>query len=295
MKKILIFGGYGFIGHKLYEGLKNIFVVKRYSSLKSNIYSIKYNHSNFYKIINSFRPDIIFFLSGTSHPDYRNKNHKKDLIKTNLVLQDMLTALKNNDFKGKFFYFSTIGVYGSSNKKKVNEKNKLNPESFYTLSKQLAEKQCIFFSNTFDLNINILRICSIFGPGLERQIIYKIIHLILSKSQSLSFLGNKNDKREFLFVDDLIFLIKKIIKSDIKNEIMNVGSNKHYKISELVNKLQKILKTNKQIYFKNKLKSPKFAILNNSKLNKLIKLKKNFDISIGLKKTAQYYKNKLND
>tara|TARA_B100001093_G_scaffold148985_1_gene141724 strand:+ start:248 stop:1135 length:888 start_codon:yes stop_codon:yes gene_type:complete len=295
MKKILIFGGYGFIGHKLYEGLKNIFVVKRYSSLKSNIYSIKYNHSNFYKIINSFRPDIIFFLSGTSHPDYRNKNHKKDLIKTNLVLQDMLTALKNNDFKGKFFYFSTIGVYGSSNKKKVNEKNKLNPESFYTLSKQLAEKQCIFFSNTFDLNINILRICSIFGPGLERQIIYKIIHLILSKSQSLSFLGNKNDKREFLFVDDLIFLIKKIIKSDIKNEIMNVGSNKHYKISELVNKLQKILKTNKQIHFKNKLKSPKFAILNNSKLNKLIKLKKNFDISIGLKKTAQYYKNKLND
>ncbi len=295
MKKILIFGGYGFIGHKLYEGLKNIFVVKRYSSLKSNIYSIKYNHSNFYKIINSFRPDIIFFLSGTSHPDYRNKNHRKDLIKTNLVLQDMLNALKNNDFKGKFFYFSTIGVYGSSNKKKVNEKNKLNPESFYTLSKQLAEKQCIFFSNTFDLNINILRICSIFGPGLERQIIYKIIHLILSKSQSLSFLGNKNDKREFLFVDDLIFLIKKIIKSDIKNEIMNVGSNKHYKISELVNKLQKILKTNKQIHFKNKLKSPKFAILNNSKLNKLIKLKKNFDISIGLKKTAQYYKNKLND
>ena len=295
MKKILIFGGYGFIGHKLYEGLKNIFVVKRYSSLKSNIYSIKYNHSNFYKIINSFRPDIIFFLSGTSHPDYINKNHRKDLIKTNLVLQDMLTALKNNDFKGKFFYFSTIGVYGSSNKKKVNEKNKLNPESFYTLSKQLAEKQCIFFSNTFDLNINILRICSIFGPGLERQIIYKIIHLILSKSQSLIFLGNKNDKREFLFVDDLIFLIKKIIKSDIKNEIMNVGSNKHYKISELVNKLQKILKTNKQIHFKNKLKSPKFAILNNSKLNKLIKLKKNFDISIGLKKTAQYYKNKLND
>ena len=122
MKKILIFGGYGFIGHKLYEGLKNIFVVKRYSSLKSNIYSIKYNHSNFYKIINSFRPDIIFFLSGTSHPDYRNKNHRKDLIKTNLVLQDMLTALKNNDFKGKFFYFSTIGVYGSSNKKKLMKK-----------------------------------------------------------------------------------------------------------------------------------------------------------------------------
>ena len=33
----------------------------------------------------------------------------------------------------------------------------------------------------------------------------------------------------------------------------------------------------------------RFAILDNSKLHKLIKTKKNFEISIGLKKTAQYY------
>ena len=64
---------------------------------------------------------------------------------------------------------------------------------------------------------------------------------------------------------------------------------------DLVKKLQKILKTNKKIYFRNNLKSPKFAILDNSKLHKLIKTKKNFEISIGLKKTAQYYKNKIND
>lgn len=295
MKKILIFGGYGFIGSKLYNNLKKEFVVKRLTSLKSNSNFIKYNYSVFLKIIIGFNPDIILFLSGTSHPDYKNKDHRKDIIKSNLVLQDMLNALKNVNFKGKFFYFSTIGVYGSSNKIKVNEKNNLNPESFYTLSKQIAENQCIFFSKIYDLNINILRICSIFGPGLERQVIYKIINLILSNSKFLTFQGNKNDKREFLFVDDLIILIKKIIKSKVRNEILNVGSNKQYKIIDLVKKLQKILKTNKKIYFRNNLKSPKFAILDNSKLHKLIKTKKNFEISIGLKKTAQYYKNKIND
>ena len=116
MKKILIFGGYGFIGEKLYLSLKKIYNVKRYSSTKSK--KIKYNYKSFFKIIKNTKSNIIFFLSGTSHPDYNNKNHIKDLKKTNLVIQDMLSALKNNNFKGKFFYFSTIGVYGSSLKKK---------------------------------------------------------------------------------------------------------------------------------------------------------------------------------
>ncbi len=293
MKKILIFGGYGFIGEKLYLSLKKIYNVKRYSSIKSK--KIKYNYKTFFKIIKNTKPNIIFFLSGTSHPDYNNKNHFKDLKKTNLVIQDMLSALKNNNFKGKFFYFSTIGVYGSSFKKKVNENEKINPESFYTLSKQIAEKQCLFFSKNYNLNIIILRICSIFGPGLNRQIIYKIISLLLSSSKIIKLLGNKRDKREFLFIDDLIFILKKIIKLDIKSGIFNIGSNKQYKIYDLINKIQSILKIDKKIFFSNKIKSPNFALLDNSKLNKFINMKRKFDINYGLKKTTQYYKKKIND
>ena len=293
MKKILIFGGYGFIGEKLYLSLKKIYNVKRYSSTKSK--KIKYNYKSFFKIIKNTKPNIIFFLSGTSHPDYNNKNHIKDLKKTNLVIQDMLSALKNNNFKGKFFYFSTIGVYGSSLKKKVDENEKINPESFYTLSKEMAEKQCIFFSKNYKLNIIILRICSIFGPGLNRQIVYKIIYSLLSSSKTIKLLGNKTDKREFLFIDDLILILKKIIKINIKSGIFNIGSNKQYKIYDIINKLKVILRIDKKIFFFNEIKSPNFALLDNSKLNRIINIKRKFDINYGLNKTAQFYKKKIND
>ena len=294
MKSILIFGGYGFIGEKLYFNLKKTYKIKRYTSKKS-LNKITYNYKTFYNIIKNTKPDIIFFLSGTTHPDYKNINHIKDIKKTNIVIQDMLNALKKNNFIGKFFFFSTIGVYGSSIKKKVNEKNNVNPESFYTLSKQIAENQCLFFSKNYRLNIIILRICSIFGPDLNRQIIYKIIRSILSRSNDISLLGNKEDKREFLFIDDLVFLLKKIIKLNINQGIFNIGSNKQYKIFDLVNKIQNILKTKKKILFVNKLKSPSFALLDNAKLNKFVKIKKKFNINIGLKKTALYYKKKFND
>ena len=83
-------------------------------------------------------------MSGTSNPDYNNKNYLID-FKNKFSSTITVISLKENNFKGKLFYFSTIGVYGSNKLKTVEEKNETNPESFYTLSKSLAEKQCEFF------------------------------------------------------------------------------------------------------------------------------------------------------
>ena len=289
MKKILIFGGYGFIGNNLYFDLEKKYKVLRYTSIKKNGKKIKYNYKNFSKIINNFNPNIIFFFSGTSHPDYKNKYHLKDFKKTNLVLQNLLNALKSNNFKGKLFFLSTIGVYGSSLKSQVKENDITKPESFYTLSKIIAEQQCKFFADNFNMNINILRICSVFGPGLKRQIIYEIIKQCLSKPNNIKFYGNENNKREFLYIEDLILILKKIMVSKINNQTINIGSNKQYKIIEIVNKVQFFLKKRKKVMFLDNLKAPKLPLLNNNKLYKLIKLTKKFDIDIGLKKTILFY------
>lgn len=291
MKKVLIFGGYGFIGNNLFNELKQKYIVKRYTSFKNQKKNrIKYNYKNFFEIIKNFKPDVVFFLSGTSNPDYSNKKYLIDLKKTNLILQSLLYALKNFKFKGKMFFFSSIGVYGSSSKKKVNEENILNPESFYTLSKLIAEKQCDFFRNHFNLNINILRICSIFGPNLRRQIIYKIIKKVNEKNKIIKLLGNINDKRELLFIEDLIIIIKKLMLSNVKKQTLNIGSNKQFFIKDIVNKVLKISKKNKKVYFLNKIKTPKLGLLNNKKLHKYIKFKKNLNLDLGLKKTFLYYK-----
>jgi nucleoside-diphosphate-sugar epimerase len=52
MKKIIIFGGYGFVGSNLYNELKKENRVFRYTSLqKLSKNKIKYNYLNFLKII----------------------------------------------------------------------------------------------------------------------------------------------------------------------------------------------------------------------------------------------------
>lgn len=290
MKKIIIFGGYGFIGSHLYKNLKKKYSVIRYSSFNKNKNFVKYNYKNFSKIFKDFKPDIVFFLSGTTMPDYFDKYHLKDLNKTNYVLQNLLFSLSKINFQGKFFFFSTIGVYGTNNSYSAKESSSTNPESFYTLSKVIAERQCKFFSSRFNMNINVLRICSIFGPGLKKQIIYKIIKSTLSKKKNIELLGSKNDKREFLFINDLIYLLNKIMKSSIKKKLINVGSGKQYKIGDIVKKILNIQNIKKKVIFRNTIKAPRLPLLNNSEVKKLIKIKYEFSIESGLKETFNYVK-----
>ena len=78
--------------------------------------------------------------------------------------------------------------------------------------------------------------------------------------------------------------------SNVKKQTLNIGSNKQFFIKDIVNKVLKISKKNKKVYFLNKIKTPKLGLLNNKKLHKYIKFKKNFNLDLGLKKTFLYYK-----
>ena len=50
-------------------------------------------------------------------------------------------------------------------------------------------------------------------------------------------MGSKEDKREFLYVDDLVQIIKKLITSKINKQILNIGSNKQYFIYNIMKKI----------------------------------------------------------
>ena len=103
-------------------------------------------------------------------------------------------------------------------------------------------------------------------------------------------MGSKNDKREFLFINDLIYLLNKIMKSNIKKNLINVGSGKQYKIADIVKKILNIQNIKKKVIFRNTIKAPRLPLLNNSELKKLIKIKYEFSIESGLKETFNYVK-----
>jgi len=284
MRPTIIFGGYGFIGNQLYKKIKKH--KYRFTNLNQNKYSLNF----FLKIIKKYNPKNIFFLSGIPYPSISENKHLLDIKENNIKIQNLLEAAKINNFLGKIIYASSIAVYGSNNKKKVKESDLLNPESHYAVSKINAENQCMYYANKFTLNVVVLRLSSVFGPGLNRQVIYEIIKRTKrNPNTKLMMDGSQNDKREFLFIDDLIKILLAIMNKKISSGIYNIGTSRQIYIKNIIKYVQKKLKSNFPVIFLKKKTSPNFSILSTKKIKKIIKYRIKNNFYENLNRTIKYF------
>ena len=295
---IVIFGGNGFIGTHLHKLLKKRYKVTVYGnktfSDKLNSSYIKYSKKNFVKIIKKKKPEIIFFLSGNSYPINSLDNELYDFNSNNLVLQQLLLAMVLTKYKGKIIYSSSIAVYGtvSENNKKniVDETDNLNPLSYYGLSKSIAEQQIKFFCSKHDLRAIVLRICSVYGPGLNRQIIYELITKLLKNKDTIYLQGSFEDSRQFIYISDCVKIMQKLINFNIKENfsIYNLAQGKKISINKISRIIKFLIKKKTKIYFTNKIAQPNLPELSNEKIKKLLGLKYFVSIEKGLKKTIKF-------
>ena len=296
---ICIFGGNGCIGRYLHKLLKKNHKVTVYGNksfskeLKSSY--IKYSKKNFVEIIKRKKPEVIFFLSGNSYPINSLDDELYDFKSNNLVLQQLLSAMVLTEFKGRIIYSSSIAVYGKilANNNIVNETDNLNPLSYYGLSKSLAEQQLKFFSIKYNLRAIVLRICSVYGPGLNRQIIYELIKKLLENKESIYLQGNFEDSRQFIYVSDCAKIMHKLINFNIKENfsIYNLAQGKKISINKIFSIINSLLKKKTKIYFTNKIIQPNLPELCNKKIKRLLGLKHFVPIENGLKKTIKCLKN----
>jgi len=261
MKKIFLFGGTGFIGSYFTDTFKNdkslkIVKINKTSYTHSNLISEDKVKLFWTKILN--KTDTIIYLSFNNDLNDLNRNFKKNLSKTLIPLNILIKLISTLKKKTKIIYLSTASIYGNQKKIPVNEKAKINIMNKYDLLKNLSENILINSKNNF-LDYQILRLSNVYGPNLSkkkqdnRQIISKIIYNCFKKKE-INIFGSGNYYRDFVHVEDVSKVIKKIsIDNSIKkNQIYNIGSGNKITLINLFKKISKNIeiRTNKKIIFR---------------------------------------------
>jgi nucleoside-diphosphate-sugar epimerase len=246
LKKILITGAGGFIGKNLCKNLENsnykIISLCR-NPFKNNSKTLEIlGDITDEKLIAKISSDIDIIVHLAAYLDVKQSfTNLDEVFRTNI--QGTFNIVKHISRLAKkphFIFMSTSTVYGNGKTSPIKESSLSDPRTPYSMSKASCEIICHGFANSHDIPITILRPFSVYGlDGPSHQAIPRIIRQI--KKENAIIQDNPNEIRDFVYVDDVVEAIVKVIKSKPpKFQIYNIGSGKGTSMLELLSTMSKI-------------------------------------------------------
>jgi len=298
-KKILITGGNGFIGKNLRDvlNLNNHYLVSvidknknKNLNLSGNFYEYDINDTD--KIKKIFKKyNIVIHLAAESGVRTDEKKSKK-MIQTNINgTFDILNILKDSTNFEKLIFASSGGAIIGNGKLPYLEDSPARPVSLYGSTKLAGEALCSSFSQTFNMQYIALRFANVYGPNsaTKNNLIPNLFKNLIDKKNTYIY-GNGNQKRDFIYVDDVCNAINKAITYN-KSQIFNIGNGKSIAIKDIIKKISLITNQNIKISYKNpNLNEVVNAYLNINKTKKLLNFQPEIKINCGLINTYEWYK-----
>ena len=307
MKKVLVMGGAGFLGTNLCKALLlNGFEVYCLDNLSTgsatNLRSLA-KEPNFTFIDHDVR-DSFFFpcdwiinLASPASP-YRYQLNPVGTLVTNFqgTLNGLELARENG---ARFLQASTSEIYGDPTVHPQIESywgnvNPVGDRSCYDEGKRAAETLCSDYRKQYGVNSTIIRIFNTYGPNMARDDGRVVSNFIVQalEGKDITIYGDGTQSRSLCYVEDLIQAFLKIINND--NEIkgpINLGNPEEITINELASKILMLTGSSaKLIYSDLPVDDPKRRKPDITLAKKTLEWEPKTDLSVGLKKTIEYFR-----
>lgn len=303
--KIVVCGGGGFIGGSLIadlikSGYKNLRAVdkkpinrwyQKHDGVDNLVLDLS-ESSNCVKALQGM-DDCYNLAADMGGMGFIEKNKALCMLSV-LINTNLLIAAKNLGI-ARYFYASSACVYAGYKQTdtenhglKETDAYPAEPEDGYGWEKLFSERMCRHFREDFGLWTRVARFHNVYGPhgtfdgGREKApaaICRKVIEAKMSGNREIEIWGDGKQTRSFMYIDDCIYGIKKIMDSNI-TEPINLGSAEMVSINQLVSIVEDI--ANIKLDRKYNLDAPK-GVRGRSSDNTLIKTELGWEPKIKLK------------
>ena len=280
MKKALVLGGGGFIGNHMVERLRTEGYWVRAIDLKYPDFSN--SNANEFHIGDLRSPQLVeealtvnseyeyfdeiyqfaadmggagFVFTGENDADIM---HNSSLINLNVLdsLRRIYASENTERVKPKIFYSSSACMYPEHNQMDPDNPNcdedsayPAAPDSEYGWEKLFSERLYLAFNRNFGIKVAIARFHNIYGPlgtwegGREKApaaICRKVVNV--SKGEQIEVWGDGKQTRSFLYIDDCIEAVRRLMSNVDFIGPVNIGSEEMVTINQLVEAVGKVAK-----------------------------------------------------
>ena len=258
--RIVLLGATGFIGTnltiKLAEDPANdITVVGRDRAHYKDIESFGFDNVRFVR--SDLTPetgfdelvggaDTVYHLLCSIVPTTSNI-HIPEELRTNVLLSaNLFEACVRQGVKKVVFLSSGGTVYGREAKCPITEDTPTNPITSYGVQKITIEKLLYLYNYMYGLDYRIIRLSNPYGPyqrpngilGAVTTFTYKAL-----RGEEIKVYGDGSVVRDFIFIDDAVRGILKIVHGETEHRTYNLGSGYGTSIKTVLQTIEDVLGT----------------------------------------------------
>jgi len=235
MKKVVVFGGAGFLGSHVADALSEagykvtIFDIKPSQYLRSDQTMVKGDILD-QKLVDSIvsNNDIVYHFAGIADVD--ECIHKPvDTVEYNILgTVQILEACRNADID-RFVFASSAYVYSKYG-------------YFYRISKQTCESLIEAYHDLYELKYTCLRYGSLYGERADdNNSIRRMLRQALSEGKII-YHGTGDEIREFIHVKDAAESSVKILEPEFENQNIILTGTQTMRYSELLDMIKEMLR-----------------------------------------------------
>jgi len=305
--KVLVTGGAGFIGSHLVdrlvqEGHEVIIVDNLVTGKRRNInraarfYKQDVQSWRLERVFRNERPNVVMHLA--AQMDVR-KSVEDPMFDAQVNILGTLNVLQQAVKHGvRKVVFSSSGgaIYGEQESYPAPESHATRPMSPYGLSKLCGEQYLSYFQRSSGLQVVSLRYANVYGPRQDPEgeagVVAIFIQKMLNNEQAV-INGNGRQTRDFVFVEDVVEANLAVMGQDTQGTY-NVGTGVETSINDLFRILiQHTGSTCKEVHGPAKKGEQARSVIDSTKLRHELSWDPKADLSDGLKKTVEYFRERL--
>lgn len=303
--KICLIGGAGFIGTNLAIHLSQtdeVTVIDRddkfFTTLKSLNLPINYKtasfdiHSDFDSQVEG--QDVVFHLASTVIPGNSNYDIGAEIEANVVVTCHLLDACVRQGVKKVIFISSGGAIYGKKGICPIQEDMVTYPISSYGVQKLAIEKLLYLYRYQKDLDYRIIRLANPYGPyqrpngklGVVTTFVYKAL-----TSGRLEVYGDGSVVRDFIYIEDAMQGILRIVNGENNYRVFNLGSGKGTSVNQVIDAIRKTIRSDLAVdYIAARSTDVPVNYLDISRYESIYGKLDTLTLEDGIRKTAEFMK-----
>ena len=307
MKNILILGGYGFLGTNIMkyvdEHLRQQYKFIVFDKYERHMGGIEFgcvektyagdftDKELLESIFKENKIDLVIHSLSTTVP-VDSSNARYD-VETNLLpTLDVLALMVKYGVKDIVYISSGGAVYGTRDHKPHVESDAVYPISSYGTVKVATEKYMMQYGQLYGLRPLIVRLSNPYG-AYHYSMKQGVINIAMTKAlsnETLQIWGDGNDKKDYIYVEDFVDILFRLLDKGIANQVINIGSGTLLSVNEIAEAVRSLVPSFKAEHVDAKQFDASHFELNTDKLKSIIGEFAFTSFSDGLQKTYYWTK-----